>query len=130
MLGGAQYYGYGSLPLGYQQVVLNGITYFLFDGVYYQPYIYGGKRCIWWSRINDTWPNQGVQLGRALLRMCGWPIRYVMGDRCQRQRRNGPFWADRTKAALAHVEAGVVQAKEVWNFILAGADNDNEWIVV
>jgi hypothetical protein len=43
VLDGAQYYGYGSLPLGYQQVVLNGITYYLFDGVYYQPYIYGGQ---------------------------------------------------------------------------------------
>ena len=43
VLGDAQYYGYDSLPLGYQQVVLNGITYYLFDGVYYQPYIYGGQ---------------------------------------------------------------------------------------
>ena len=43
VLGGAQYYGYGSLPLGYQHVVLNGITYFLFDGVYYHPYIYRGQ---------------------------------------------------------------------------------------
>ena len=43
VLGDAQYYGYYSLPLGYQQVVLNGITYYLFDGVYYQPYIYGGQ---------------------------------------------------------------------------------------
>ncbi len=29
LLDGAQYYGYDSLPLGYQQVVLNGITYYL-----------------------------------------------------------------------------------------------------
>jgi hypothetical protein len=43
VLGGAQYYGYDSLPLGYQLVVLDGITYYLFDGVYYQPYIYGGQ---------------------------------------------------------------------------------------
>jgi hypothetical protein len=42
-LNGAQYYGYDSLPLGYQQVLLNGIAYDLFDGVYYQPYIYGGQ---------------------------------------------------------------------------------------
>jgi hypothetical protein len=39
----AQYYGYNNLPLGYQQVVVNGIIYYLFDGVYYQPYIYGGQ---------------------------------------------------------------------------------------
>lgn len=43
---------------------------------------------------------------------------------------NGPFRADSTKAALAHIEAGVVEAKEMWNFILAEADDDNEWIVV
>ena len=43
MFDDAQYYGYDSLPLGYQQVVLNGIIYYLFDGVYYQPYIYGGQ---------------------------------------------------------------------------------------
>jgi hypothetical protein len=35
---------------------------------------------------------------------------------------------DRTKAALAHLEAGVVQAKELWKFILAEVDDDNEWI--
>jgi hypothetical protein len=34
----------------------------------------------------------------------------------------------RTKAALAHLEAGVVQAKEMWKFILAETDDDNEWI--
>jgi len=39
----AQYYGYDNLPPGYQQVVLNGIIYYLFDGVYYRPYIYGGQ---------------------------------------------------------------------------------------
>ena len=39
----AQYYGYYSLPLGYQLVVLNGITYYVLNGVYYQPYIYGGQ---------------------------------------------------------------------------------------
>ncbi len=27
----------------YQQVLLNGIIYYLFDGVYYRPYIYGGQ---------------------------------------------------------------------------------------
>jgi len=40
---GYQYYGYYDLPLGYQQVVLDGITYFLFDGVYYQAYMIGGR---------------------------------------------------------------------------------------
>jgi hypothetical protein len=34
----------------------------------------------------------------------------------------------RTKAALAHLEAGVAQAKEMWTFILAETDDDNEWI--
>jgi hypothetical protein len=43
VFGDAQYYGYYSLPLGYQVVVLNGITYYLFNGVYYQAYIYGGQ---------------------------------------------------------------------------------------
>jgi hypothetical protein len=43
LLDDAQYYGYDSLPLGYQVVMLNGITYYLFDGVYYQAYMYGGR---------------------------------------------------------------------------------------
>lgn len=34
----------------------------------------------------------------------------------------------RTKAAVTHMEAGVVQAKELWKFILAETDDDNEWI--
>jgi hypothetical protein len=34
----------------------------------------------------------------------------------------------RTKAALAHLEAGVVQAKEMWKFILAETDDEHEWI--
>jgi hypothetical protein len=34
----------------------------------------------------------------------------------------------RTKAALAHLEAGVAQAKEMWKYILAETDDDNEWI--
>ena len=43
VLSGAQYYGYYSPPVGYQQVVVNGVVYYLFDGVYYQPYMYGGQ---------------------------------------------------------------------------------------
>ena len=43
MLGGAQYYLYDSLPPGCQTVLANGITYDVCDGVYYQPYIYGGQ---------------------------------------------------------------------------------------
>jgi len=43
MFGDAQYYGYGSLPVGYQTVVLNGITYYLYDGVYYQAYLEEGQ---------------------------------------------------------------------------------------
>jgi hypothetical protein len=34
----------------------------------------------------------------------------------------------RTKAALEHLEAGVAQAKEMWKYILAETDDDNEWI--
>jgi hypothetical protein len=40
---GYQYYGYYDLPLGYQQVVSDGNTYFFFDGVYYQAYIIGDR---------------------------------------------------------------------------------------
>ena len=40
---GAQYYGYDDLPLGYQTVVEDGITYYLFDGIYYRAYIVGGQ---------------------------------------------------------------------------------------
>ena len=43
LLDNAQYYGYDSLPLGYQVVMRNGITYYLFDGVYDQAYMYGGR---------------------------------------------------------------------------------------
>ena len=43
LLGGAQYYMYDSLPVGCQTVLENGITYDVCDGVYYQPYIYGGQ---------------------------------------------------------------------------------------
>lgn len=34
----------------------------------------------------------------------------------------------RTKTALAHLEAGIVQARELWKFILAETDDDREWI--
>ena len=40
---GYEYYGYYDLPLGYQQVVEDGITYYLFDGIYYQAYIIDGR---------------------------------------------------------------------------------------
>jgi hypothetical protein len=43
LIGDASYYYYASMPPGYEQVVLDGITYYLLDGVYYQPYIYGGQ---------------------------------------------------------------------------------------
>ena len=43
VIDGAQYYGYNTLPVGYQQVVINGVVYYLFDGVYYLPYIYNGQ---------------------------------------------------------------------------------------
>jgi hypothetical protein len=35
---------------------------------------------------------------------------------------------ERTKAALAHLEAGVAQAKLMWEFILREEDDDHEWI--
>ena len=38
-----QYYGYYGLPLGFQQIVVNGMVYYLFNGVYYQAYMYGGQ---------------------------------------------------------------------------------------
>ena len=34
---------YDNLPIGCQTVLENGITYDVCDGVYYQPYIYGGQ---------------------------------------------------------------------------------------
>jgi hypothetical protein len=43
VLGSAQYYMYDSLPIGCVTVLENGITYDVCDGVYYQPYIYGGQ---------------------------------------------------------------------------------------
>jgi hypothetical protein len=43
ILGDAQYYIYDSLPGGCQTVLGNGVTYDLCDGVYYQPYFYGGQ---------------------------------------------------------------------------------------
>jgi hypothetical protein len=42
VIGGAQFYIYPALPVGFTTVVVNGITYYLFNGVYYQPYIYEG----------------------------------------------------------------------------------------
>lgn len=35
---------------------------------------------------------------------------------------------ERTRAALAHLEAGVAQGKEMWTYILKETDDDNEWI--
>ena len=43
LMGGLPTWGHDSLPLGYQLVVLNGVTYYFLNGVYYQPYIYGGQ---------------------------------------------------------------------------------------
>lgn len=34
----------------------------------------------------------------------------------------------RTRAALAHLEATVAQGKEMWKYILAETDDDNEWV--
>ena len=43
VVGDVQYYVYSALPIGFQTVVVNGVTYYLFEGVYYLPYIYGGQ---------------------------------------------------------------------------------------
>jgi hypothetical protein len=43
LIGDASYYYYDDLPPNYQTVVIDGITYYLYDGVYYQPYLYGGQ---------------------------------------------------------------------------------------
>jgi hypothetical protein len=38
-----EYYGYDDLPGDCPPVVINGVTYYFCDGVYYQPYIYDGQ---------------------------------------------------------------------------------------
>jgi hypothetical protein len=43
VVGPTQYYFYPVLPPLYQTVVVNGVTYYLADGVYYQPYLYQGQ---------------------------------------------------------------------------------------
>jgi hypothetical protein len=43
VIGNASYYYYPTLPLGYQTVVIGGSPYYFFNGVYYQPYLYGGQ---------------------------------------------------------------------------------------
>jgi hypothetical protein len=43
VVGSTQYYAYTALPPGCQTVAVNGVTYFLADGVYYQPQIYEGQ---------------------------------------------------------------------------------------
>ena len=43
VIGDASYDYYDSLPPDYQTVVINGITYYLFEGVYYQAYLYDGQ---------------------------------------------------------------------------------------
>ncbi len=42
LIGDASYYD-DDLPLGYQIVVIDGVTYYLFDCVYYRAYLYGGQ---------------------------------------------------------------------------------------
>ncbi len=43
LIGDASYYYYDDLPPDFQTVVIDGLTYYLFDGVYYQVYLYGGE---------------------------------------------------------------------------------------
>lgn len=43
VIGGGQYYYYPSLPPGCGLVVIGGATYYQCGGVYYSPYLYGGR---------------------------------------------------------------------------------------
>lgn len=43
VIGDVQYYAYPGLPGACQTVVVNGVAYYLCDGIYYQPYIYQGQ---------------------------------------------------------------------------------------
>jgi hypothetical protein len=43
LIGDASYYYYDDLPPDYQTVVSDGETYYLYDGVYYQAYLYDGQ---------------------------------------------------------------------------------------
>jgi hypothetical protein len=43
VIGDASYYYYANLPPDCQTVVIDGITYYVLDGVYYQAYLYGGQ---------------------------------------------------------------------------------------
>jgi hypothetical protein len=43
VIGDVQYYAYPALPAVCQTVVVNGVAYYLCDGIYYQPYIYQGQ---------------------------------------------------------------------------------------
>jgi hypothetical protein len=43
LIGDASYYYYYDLPPDCQTVVINGITYYLCNGVYYEAYLYGGQ---------------------------------------------------------------------------------------
>jgi hypothetical protein len=42
IIGPSTFYYYSALPVGYQTVVVNGQTFYLSAGVYYQPYPYAG----------------------------------------------------------------------------------------
>jgi hypothetical protein len=43
VVGNTLYYTYPGLPPAYRPVVVSGVTYYFADGVYYQPYLYGGQ---------------------------------------------------------------------------------------
>lgn len=43
VLGSTQYFIYPTLPPAYQTVAVNGVTYYLAGGVFYQPYLYEGQ---------------------------------------------------------------------------------------
>jgi hypothetical protein len=43
VIGPTQYYVYAAPPPGSSVLTLNGVSYYLSDGVYYQPYLYEGQ---------------------------------------------------------------------------------------
>jgi hypothetical protein len=43
VVGTTQYYIYPTLPPVYQTVVVNGVSYYVADGIFYQPYLYEGQ---------------------------------------------------------------------------------------
>jgi len=43
VVGDVQYYGYYNMPAPYLQTMINGVTYYISNGVYYLPRVFGGQ---------------------------------------------------------------------------------------